>query len=182
MDQLSIQQLSLFASIINCLRERISWHQDHTLVPIGTPLSLPAAIVEFCADALEVQPDTVQSAWKVLGDQLWLPQGYEIPDETSGLIRDAHLLGIFLTHGMRHKLGLHTILPPVRTCLDIRCETLTDGGTVIPQALSKLESYEATLFTRDMGPIPAWSLSASCRSKCSNSVFVADHSHSSQIY
>ncbi|KAF7976972.1 hypothetical protein HWV62_5047 [Athelia sp. TMB] len=162
MDQLSVQQLNLFTSIIKCLREHISWHQDHTRATL-TPLTLPASVLNFCADALEVPSDTLESAWEGLGDALWAPCGDELPSETSKLTRDAHMLDVFLTHGTRHKLGLHTIIPPIRACLDIRCETVALDGTVIPQALSKLESYEATLFTRDIGPIPVWSSSASCR-------------------
>lgn len=186
MSQLSIHQLSLFASIVKCLREYIGWHEDHGAAVIGIPrpVALPVAVIKFCADALEVQSNIVVSTWEALGDTLWTPHGDELPDETSSLIRDAHLLGTFLTHSVKHKLGLHTILPPVRTCLDIRCETITADGKVIPQALSKLESYEATLFTRDMGPIPAWSASAHCRSKYYGFVslpFIFTHHHSIKL-
>lgn len=110
------------------------------------PYKLPAAVVGFCANALEAQPDSIESAWVALQDTLWAPYGSELPDETR-LIRDAHMLDTFLTHGMKHWLGLHTILPPICTCLDIHCQKVTADGTAIPQSLSKLEKYEATLFT-----------------------------------
>lgn len=182
--QMSLRQLTLLSSLITCLREHISWHQDYTAMD-GAPWALPVPVIDFCADALVVSPATIENVWGELRDSLWTPDGSDTKDETSALVRDGHLLNIFLAHGTKYRLGalysgyilcrllimfnhtpgLHSILPPTRVCIDHkRCDRVLPDGTRFPQALSKPQSYEATLFTKDLGPIPAWSQSSSCRS------------------
>lgn len=68
--ELSVRQLTLFSSIITCLREYISWHQDHTAVG-NAPWALPVPVAEFCADALAVRLDTIKDTWETLQDMLW---------------------------------------------------------------------------------------------------------------
>ncbi|KZP31410.1 hypothetical protein FIBSPDRAFT_724394 [Athelia psychrophila] len=169
-DQLPIPLLVKFFSIIACLKEHISWHQTHTATT--APIRLPHSIVVFSAEALDVRQDVVENTWSTLRDGLWGSVEAGSSRDTSGLIRDQGLLELFLTHGMKNKLGLHSILPPARVCLDSRCDTIVEDQR-IPQALTKLEWYKATLFTKNMGPIPAWSASAACR-KC-NARYHADY-------
>lgn len=102
--ELSVRQLSLFSSIITCLREHISWHQDHMAVE-NAPWVLPLPVANFCADVLAVRSDTIKDAWEALRDTLWRSEGSDSLEETSPLVRDGHLLNVFLTHGIKYKIG-----------------------------------------------------------------------------
>lgn len=103
--KLSIQQLTLLSSIITCLREHISWHQDYTALG-NTPLALPVPIINICANALAVPSNTIEYVWETLRDDLWKLEESDALDETSPLVWDGQLLNIFLTHGMKYKLGV----------------------------------------------------------------------------
>ncbi|KAF7968972.1 hypothetical protein HWV62_28773 [Athelia sp. TMB] len=159
---LSIQQLGLLSSIITCLKDHISSHQEHTAVA-NAPWALPAPVLNFCADALDESPMTIENTWEALRDTLWTSEEDEFQDRTSPFVRDGHLLDYFLAHGIKYELGLYSILPPTRVCIDSRCDKILANGTRVPRELTKPISYEATLFTKNLGPIPAWSQSSHCR-------------------
>lgn len=105
---LSITQLATFTSLVICLKECISWHQ--ALSTPCAPVNLPQDIIGFCADALDVQSSIITNAWKALRDILWTPPYVDLLDETSTLVRDSALLGLFLTHGPKYKLGIYYFL------------------------------------------------------------------------
>jgi hypothetical protein len=187
-----LQQLTTFAAIIDILKEQITWHLSSSFT--GPPLILPDDVTGFCADALMVNTVTITQNWTALRDILWVSSqdGASGGDMEMGTpLRNGERLELFLKHGLKHSIGafcyssapccinsssvgvgLHTILPPTRNCLDSRC-TISIRGISLPQELSKLETYSATLFTTDFGPIPVWSTSASCRSVCLNTWFLS---------
>lgn len=103
-DGLSLQQLGTFAALVTCLKKHISWHQVHTAS--SAPLNLPLHITLFCAEALGVQSAIISNVWDTLRDALWTPPPANFSDETSVLVRDGNLLNIFLTHGVKHELGM----------------------------------------------------------------------------
>ncbi|KAI0311591.1 hypothetical protein OF83DRAFT_1068546 [Amylostereum chailletii] len=55
--------------------------------------------------------------------------------------------------------GFRDFYPPVRTCLDPQCATLTHDRRELVQQLP----IEVVVFTWALGPVPAWSHSAKCR-------------------
>lgn len=101
-DGLSIPQLATFASLVSCLREKISWHQS--LSSSCAPLILPDDITTFCAEALGIDANIVTNAWGLLRDILWTPPHDDLLDETSILVRNGGLLRLFLEPDSNTKL------------------------------------------------------------------------------
>lgn len=100
---LSVRQLSTFASIITCLKDRISWYQVHTARD-NAPSALPYPVILFCAEALGVEKEIIQHVWETVREDLWVDA--DLSDEVSRSVQNGSLLDIFLAHGMRHKLGV----------------------------------------------------------------------------
>lgn len=103
-DQLSIPQLVKFSSIITCLKEHISWHQIHTAT--AAPITLPPSVVVFSAEVLDVRQETVENVWSTLRNSLWGSVEADSFSDPLRLVRDEGLLELFLTHGMKHELGI----------------------------------------------------------------------------
>ncbi|KAF8904355.1 hypothetical protein CPB85DRAFT_1416528 [Mucidula mucida] len=70
-------------------------------------------------------------------------------------------------------LGFRDLFPPARICLDPVCAARQSG---LQQELAQSTSYKVTLFTRDLGPLPVWCHSSSCR-KCHTRYYPTYYTH-----
>ena len=190
--KLTFSQVTTFSLIIICLKEMIHWHRSWTTT--DPPLTLPLNVITFCSDSLSTEHEIINWLWIYVWEVVWHDGASDRDEE---LLRNKSLLSLFLKYGARHqigacnimlsyedirlttvRLGFYDIYLPLRTCLDANCSIVVHNA-IEPRELSKIESVQVTLFTRDYGALPLWSFSASCRGKLSLvvNISVSDREH-----
>jgi hypothetical protein len=164
----SVQLNQLVVFIDLCRQVRPDLDLEPTFNPALPPHALPQRFHVFLAEAIfstsgQESLNTISSLWKALSRLIW--------DLGPGCI--PALLPLFLKYGIRHKIGkpncifkyyfnitvaYYTIGPPVTSCR-------TGGCSLEGQALSRRKWYPATLFTKDLGPVPIFPCNLYCESE-----------------
>ncbi|KAF9022229.1 hypothetical protein BDZ89DRAFT_1070862 [Hymenopellis radicata] len=142
---------TLFINLASHLRPRIQWM---TKDPTTPPVTLDKPVAALIAHATQLTVDTVELLWSRLRLFLWAlpPRSMDALQDTLGLHE------IFMTAGLHFEIGFCDLFPPTSVCLDPHCNVA--GGT--PRTLANPLSYKITLFSRDLGPLPAWCYSLNC--------------------
>lgn len=107
---LSLSSLLLFFSLVEHLREPLSWHRAPDAT--GPPLHLPGHIADFLLSALSedhpVTPLVIDQCWTALRGLAWDCKSRSRADErpVDRQLRAGELLPIFLKHGVSRQLGM----------------------------------------------------------------------------
>ncbi|EJD45027.1 hypothetical protein AURDEDRAFT_64768 [Auricularia subglabra TFB-10046 SS5] len=153
LDALSLSQIEGFISLARHLRYRISLRPCTSAIP---PTALPRSVHAFICAAANIEHEDAKICWEVLRDYIWSLSEQEVDP--------AVYLDLFLQHGTVHGIGFRDLYPPTRTCLNPMCQILDpETGDVRGRGLTNKEyTYQAVLFSHDIGPIPLWSTSWEC--------------------
>ncbi|RDB27256.1 hypothetical protein Hypma_004511 [Hypsizygus marmoreus] len=163
--KLSILQLSALTTLILHLRNRLLWSQSpHAR---GAPFNLPHDVVQFLSTALNLKEGQIRDSWQGLrGCGLWESVEGATEDDSTNPLCNEQYLDTFLRFGVPLNIGFYDLYPPTRVCLDPRCAMKGRDSTAksLGRELTDIARHSATLFTKNLGPLPAWSISARCPS------------------
>ncbi|KAH9829319.1 uncharacterized protein C8Q71DRAFT_718426 [Rhodofomes roseus] len=169
---LDFEVIIKFADLVCWMKDEISSVQPpHTdcdvsrlasLVP-GTNVPVVPTFCNFLMSALGITDELTKILWASLKDVAW---NLQLGHESAVKRRVQALVELFLQHGYPHNIMLYHFRPPTRTCLDPQCAHSargTDHTQLQAHELGEPSSFNATAFTRALGPIPARSTSFYCR-------------------
>ncbi|KAJ7728532.1 hypothetical protein B0H16DRAFT_1330856, partial [Mycena metata] len=113
------------------------------------PLTLPANVREFLKGCFEVPDETAKLAWEQFREIAW---AFEPTADDQKANRVKHVK-LFLIHGLEHRIGVHSLLPPTRICLDPGCRKplLSDPATLRDRELGEPKDYPVRVFTLKIG-------------------------------
>ncbi|EIW63676.1 uncharacterized protein TRAVEDRAFT_85831, partial [Trametes versicolor FP-101664 SS1] len=158
---LELETITRFFDMTCWLQAEIAAHQPSYVS--SPPFLLPRNVHEFLLDALGINNRTAKTLWATLREEVWVEATEDSPDIE---VRARRMLDMFLKHGPTYDIAFYNFRPPSRTCLDPKCAVELDmaPGQTRPKELDHPLSHSATLFTKDLGPLPVRSISLYCRS------------------
>ncbi|KAJ7933656.1 hypothetical protein B0H13DRAFT_1592224, partial [Mycena leptocephala] len=124
------------------------------------PEFLPVDAHDFLKLCLGMTDEVVKRAWQQLRATAW---AHDLtPMELAA--RTKHI-ELFLQHGLSRKIGVCTLEPPTRVCLDPKCaqSLLADPSTLRERELVEPSTFPVTIFTKEFGSIPSFATSRYCR-------------------
>ncbi|KAJ7135719.1 hypothetical protein C8R44DRAFT_848587 [Mycena epipterygia] len=130
--------------------------------PSAPPLTLPANVHEFLKASFDNVPDeTAKLAWETFRDLAW---SFKPTSEEQTANRIKHVK-LFLTHGLEHNIGVYSVSPPTRVCLDpaYRQPLFGNPSVLRDRELVEPKAYRITLFTLELGAMPGYATSCYCR-------------------
>nr|GAT59356.1 predicted protein [Mycena chlorophos] len=121
------------------------------------PDALPWNVVGFLCDALALSEDQINSAWTALGDLVWARDilGAEL------LAAQTKYIEVFLQYGLIQNRGIDRACGPTLR---------SDPKEVLERDLVEPSRLQVTVFTRELGAVPAFATSWYCR-KCHTRYF-----------
>ncbi|KAJ7078210.1 hypothetical protein C8R44DRAFT_896024 [Mycena epipterygia] len=129
--------------------------------PAAPPLTLPANVHEFLKASFDNVPDeTAKLAWETFRDLAW---SFKPMSEEQTANRIKHVKP-FLTHGLEHNIGVYSVSPPTRVCLDPACRQPLFGNPSVlrDRELVEPKAYRITLLTLELGAMPGYATSCYC--------------------
>ncbi|KAF7349146.1 hypothetical protein MVEN_01436900 [Mycena venus] len=125
------------------------------------PPTLPANVHEFLRACFDVPDETAKLAWNLFRQIAW--EFKPAPDEQKAN-RIKHVK-LFLSHGIEQHIGVYSLSPPTRVCLDPDCgqPLFSDPSVLRDKELAKVKDHPITIFTLDLGAVPGFSTSVYCR-------------------
>ncbi|KAJ7085254.1 hypothetical protein C8R44DRAFT_821540, partial [Mycena epipterygia] len=134
--------------------------------PSAPPLTFSANVHEFLKASFDNVPDeTAKLAWETFWDLAWsfkpTSEGQTATKKNSNHIKHVKL---FLTHGLEHNIGVYSVSPPTRVCLDPACRQPLFGNPSVlrDRELVEPKAYRITLFTLELGALPGYATSCYC--------------------
>ncbi|KAJ6461813.1 hypothetical protein C8R45DRAFT_1179095 [Mycena sanguinolenta] len=129
--------------------------------PSHPPPTLPANVHEFLKACFDIPDETAKLAWAIFGDLAWY---FEPSVEEQKANRVKHVK-LFLKHGLENKIGVYSLSPPTRVCLDPQCSQAlhSDPSVFRDRELGELRDHRITVFTLELGAMPGYSTSLYCR-------------------
>ncbi|OSC98756.1 hypothetical protein PYCCODRAFT_1417417 [Trametes coccinea BRFM310] len=157
-EYLTLEDLNRFCDLVRWLRPEITAVQRshiHTAPP-----HLPANIHNFFMQVFSMPDEVTKIAWYALREIAW-----DMGDTDSREIerRVQAMVSAFLCYGLPNDIAFYNLWPPTRSCNDPACQRALPGGETIPRELVEPYIYTATVFSRDIGAIPARVISLYCR-------------------
>lgn len=176
---LELETITRFFDMTCWLQAEIAAHQPSYVS--SPPFLLPRNVHNFLLDALGIDDCIAKTLWATLREEVWVEATEDSPDIEA---RARRMLDMFLKHGPTYDIGMcschyfiehlltivtcqafYNFRPPSRTCLDPKCAVELDmtPGQTRPKELDHPLSHCATLFTKDLGPLPVRSISLYCK-------------------
>ncbi|KAJ7212989.1 hypothetical protein GGX14DRAFT_360980, partial [Mycena pura] len=131
-------------------------------LPSAPPETLPANVHEFIRACFDVPDETAKLAWEIFHEIAW---AYRATSEEQAANRLKHAK-LFLLHGIPNGIGVFSLSPPTRVCLDPDCCRIRHSHNlmeVTDRELAESASHRITVFTLDLGAVPGFSTSTYCR-------------------
>ena len=152
-----------YVEIISLLKPKLS-----TILPsnqLGPPPTLPVNIHTFLRYCFSMSDDMGKLAWERLGSYAWINSFQDVEEEHATMQKHARW---FLQHGTKPtcQVGIYNLEPPTRVCLDPRCGSPLHSNKHILRNRDLVEpmTHPITVFTRNLGAVPAFATSRYCRS------------------
>ncbi|KAJ7475645.1 hypothetical protein FB451DRAFT_1557538 [Mycena latifolia] len=125
------------------------------------PPTLPVEVHEFLKDCFDLPDETGKLAWETFRVLAWSFDP-TLEEQLANRIKHVRL---FLRHGITRGLGVYSLCPPTRVCLDPSCaQPLHSEPTVLrDRELGESKSHPITVFSLELGPVPGYSTSRYCR-------------------
>ncbi|KAJ7831279.1 hypothetical protein B0H13DRAFT_1654703 [Mycena leptocephala] len=125
------------------------------------PATLPGHVHEFLKACFDIPDETAKLAWETFRVIAW---AFEPTPEEQNANRIKHVK-LFLMHGLELRIGVHSLAPPTRVCLDPGCRQPlhSDPSVLRDRELVEPKGYLITVFTLDLGAVPGFSTSCYCR-------------------
>ncbi|KAK7038548.1 hypothetical protein R3P38DRAFT_2615722 [Favolaschia claudopus] len=131
-------------------------------LPSIPPETLPANVHEFMRACFDVPDETAKWAWEIFREIAW---AFSPNPEEQAANRLKHVK-LFLVHGIPLNIGVYSLSPPTRVCLDPDCcrvRHTRDQTDLIDRELVEATSHPISVFTLDLGAVPGFSTSTYCR-------------------
>lgn len=175
----AVQQYIMYIDLINLLRPKL-----RTLQPSyqhGPPPTIPVSVHEFLKQCFSMSDYMGKLSWESFRLFAWSTPFTDHTEEQAAVGRYVKL---FLLHGISHNiggqrrlsiiakkliavtLGVYNLEAPTQVCIDDRCCKALRSNPNIIRDLELVEesTHKITIFTKDLGAIPAFSVSRYCRS------------------
>ncbi|KAJ7037282.1 hypothetical protein C8F04DRAFT_1257200 [Mycena alexandri] len=125
------------------------------------PPTLPGNVHEFLRASFQVDDETAKLAWEIFREIAW---AFKPGPEEQRANRIKHVK-LFLLYGVEQRIGVYSLCPPTRICLDPECRRPlhSDPSVFRDRELVEPTDYPVTLFTLDLGAVPGYSTSCYCR-------------------
>ncbi|KAJ7080155.1 hypothetical protein B0H15DRAFT_787367 [Mycena belliarum] len=125
------------------------------------PPTLPVEVHEFLKACFDLPDETGKLAWEAFRVLAW---SFDPTPEEQSANRIKHVR-LFLRHGVSKGLGVYSLYPPTRVCLDPNCARPlhSTDGTVRDRELGESKSHPITVFSLELGAVPGYSTSRYCR-------------------
>ncbi|KAJ7211649.1 hypothetical protein GGX14DRAFT_564870 [Mycena pura] len=122
------------------------------------PLTLPANVHEFLKGCFALEDETAKLAWEAFREISW---AYS---PTLAELEALHVQ-LLLIHGIPNDIGVYSLHPPTRVCLDPDCAKplYLDPSVLRDRELGEARSHKAVVFSLELGAMPAISTSCYCR-------------------
>ncbi|KAJ7323513.1 hypothetical protein DFH08DRAFT_787851 [Mycena albidolilacea] len=129
--------------------------------PSCPPPTLPANIHKFLKACFDIADETAKLAWAIFGDLVWTFEP-SLEEQKANRIKHAKL---FLQYGIEHQIGVYSLSPPTRVCLDPKCcrPLHSDASVLRDRELGEPKDHRITVFTLELGAMPGYSTSLYCR-------------------
>ncbi|KAJ7857389.1 hypothetical protein B0H13DRAFT_2356955 [Mycena leptocephala] len=104
---------------------------------------------EFLKDCFDLPDETAKLAWEFL-------LGFELSAEEQSAHRIKHVK-LFLEYGLSREIGVYSLCPPTRVCLDPRCAQPlhSDSGVLRDRELGEPRSHPITCNNPNLLPLDA---------------------------
>ncbi|KAJ7349748.1 hypothetical protein DFH08DRAFT_1079096 [Mycena albidolilacea] len=125
------------------------------------PPTLPVRVHEFLKDCFDLQDETAKLAWEAFRLLAWSFQ----PTTQEQLAHRIKHVKLFLDYGVSRGLGVYSLYPPRRVCLDPNCaqELLSNPDDLRNRELGETRNHPITVFSLDLGAVPGYATSRYCR-------------------
>ncbi|KAJ7355265.1 hypothetical protein DFH08DRAFT_954764 [Mycena albidolilacea] len=156
---LSLSKASQFVKIVSLLKPLLSWYQPSYVC--GPPTSLPLKFHDFLRLALDLNDKEIKQAWSDLGNDAW---AQEMP-AVEELSARTKYMAVFLQHGLSRDIGVFSLEPLSRTCIDSACaqQLCADPSQLRDKELVEPLTVKITVYTKEFGSVPRFSTSRYCR-------------------
>ncbi|KAJ7840282.1 hypothetical protein B0H14DRAFT_2360746 [Mycena olivaceomarginata] len=156
---LSLSKASQFVEIVSLLKPLLSWYQPSYVR--RPPTSLPLRFHDFLRLALDLNDKEIKQAWSDLGNDAW---AQEMP-AVEELSARTKYMAVFLQHGLSRDIGVLSLEPPGRTCIDSACaqQLRADLSRLRDRELVEPLTVKITVYTKEFGSVPGFSTSRYCR-------------------
>ncbi|KAK6993014.1 hypothetical protein R3P38DRAFT_2801462 [Favolaschia claudopus] len=131
-------------------------------LPSTPPESLPANVHEFLRACFDIPDETAKWAWEIFRHLAW---AFNPGPEEQSANRLKHIK-LFLVHGIPLNIGVYSLSPPTRVCLDPDCcrvRQTRDSIDLVERELVEAKTHRISVFTLDLGAVPGFSTSSYCR-------------------
>jgi len=130
----------------------------------GPPPTLPVNIHEFLKRCFSMSDYMGKLAWEHLRCFAWTFSFRDADDVHAAAIRHVR---VFLRYGISLEISVYNLQPPTYVCIDARCANQLHSNKQSMQDRELVEpaTHAITIFTKDLGAIPAFSTSRYCRSE-----------------
>ncbi|KAJ7126667.1 hypothetical protein C8R46DRAFT_1247865 [Mycena filopes] len=135
---------------------------SHTdVVNIASSTDSPRERPRIPAASFGVEDETAKLAWEIFRSIAW---AFDPSPEEQQANRVKHVK-LFLRYGVEQRIGVHSLSPPTRVCLDPNCSRplRSDSSILRDRELVEPADYPITVFTLDLGAVPGYSTSCYCR-------------------
>ncbi|KAJ7830210.1 hypothetical protein B0H13DRAFT_1566509, partial [Mycena leptocephala] len=116
---------------------------------------------DFLKDCFDLQDEIAKLAWEAFRLLAWSFQ----PTPQEQLAHRIKHVKLFLDYGVSRGIGVYSLYPPTRVCLDPKCaqELFSDPDGLRDQELGETRSHPITVFSLDLGAVPGYVTSRYCR-------------------
>ncbi|KAJ7464904.1 hypothetical protein B0H11DRAFT_2308663 [Mycena galericulata] len=127
----------------------------------GPPELLPVDAHDFLKLCLGMNDDVAKLAWERLRNTAW---SHNLTSTEELAARTKHI-NLFFQHGLTRKIGVYSLEPPTRVCIDPICaqSLLADPSILRERELVEPSTVSVTLFTKEFGSVPGFATSRYCR-------------------
>ncbi|KAJ7196352.1 hypothetical protein GGX14DRAFT_673105, partial [Mycena pura] len=148
-----------YIELIRLLKPSVQWKEaSYKLTP---PEDLPLNVHEFLKASLGLADEHAKLAWAKLRVTAW-DKDLTSDQETAARTK---YIEHFLRHGLTNDIGVFSLEPPTRTCVDTACVQGLQSDPSFKRDRELVEPYtvKVTIFTKGFGSIPGFATSRYCR-------------------
>ncbi|KAJ7457135.1 hypothetical protein B0H11DRAFT_1738737 [Mycena galericulata] len=148
-----------YIDLIQLLKPSLRWNQAS--YQVDPPDTLPVNIHNFLKICLNLADDVAKLAWEKLRVTAWshyLSAVEELAARTKYMV-------LFLQHGLSRDIGIFSLEPLTRTCIDAGCaqQLRSDPSVLRDRELSEPITVKITVYTKEFGSVPGFATSRYCR-------------------
>ncbi|KAJ7125515.1 hypothetical protein C8R43DRAFT_1090555 [Mycena crocata] len=147
-----------YIELIGLLKPALRWNQAS--YQTHPPDTLPVNVHDFLKLSLGLTDDITKRAWERLRQAAW-----EDLSPAESLAARTKYITLFLQHGLSRGIGIYSLEPPTRTCVDAGCAQAlrADPTAVRDSELTLPITVKITVHTKEFGSVPGFSTSRYCR-------------------